>query len=76
MSARAVNKAVLNEPIQLMSVSPEFKQMARANGFTSIQEILNGSLDELHELPLSGYRMLKELFDILEVNGLENLLQD
>jgi DNA-directed RNA polymerase alpha subunit len=76
MSPRTVKNQVLNEPIQLMSVSPEFKQMAQANGFTSIQDILNGSLDDLHKLPSSGYRILKELSDILEDNGLGNLLVD
>lgn len=69
-------RAVLTEPIQSLSVSPEFKKMARANGFNTIQDILDNSLDKLHELPYSGYRMLKELSDVLEANGLNNLLED
>jgi len=62
------NFPLLREPIESLSVSPEFKRMARVNGFVTLQEILNKSLDELHELPYSGYRMLKELSDVLEAN--------
>jgi hypothetical protein len=50
--------------------------MAIANGFITLQDILDKSLDDLHELPCSGYRMLKELSDVLEANGLTNLLDD
>jgi len=70
------NRAVLQEPIQSLSVSPEFKKMARANGFKTIQDILDKALDKLHELPYSGYRMLKELADVLEANGLSSLIDD
>lgn len=70
------NRAVLKEPIQSLSVSPEFKRMARVNGFNTLQDILDKALDTLHELPYSGYRMLKELADVLEANGLSSLLDD
>ncbi len=71
-----INALVLKEPIQSMSVSPEFKRMAGANGFVTLQDILNRSLNDFHTLPQSGYRMLKELADILEQNGLGELLDD
>lgn len=64
------------EPIESLSVSYEFKRMARANGFATLQDILDVSLDNLHELSYSGYRMLKELSDVLEQNGLKELLDD
>lgn len=70
------NNPILQEPIGSLPVSSEFKEMAIANGFTTIQDILDKSLDNLHELPRSGYRMLKELSDVLEANGLTNLLDD
>jgi hypothetical protein len=70
------NNPILQEPISSLPVSSEFKEMAIANGFTTIQNILDKSLDNLHELPCSGYRMLKELSDVLEANGLTNLLDD
>lgn len=76
MSAPKINELILKEPIQSMSVSPEFKRMARANGFITLQDILDNALNNLHDLPYSGYRMLNELSDILEANGLENLLDD
>ncbi len=50
--------------------------MTIANGFTTLQDILDKALDNLHELPYSGYRMPKELSDVLEANGLTNLLDD
>lgn len=71
-----VSRAFLTEPIQSLPVSSEFKNMAIANGFTTLQDILDKSLDNLHELPSSGYRMLKELSDVLEGHGLTSLLDD
>jgi DNA-directed RNA polymerase alpha subunit len=76
MPKSAINELVLKEPIQTMSVSPEFKRMAGANGFVTLQDILDTSLNDFHKLPQSGYRMLKELANILEQNGLDELLAD
>lgn len=70
------NHAILREPIPYLPLSPEFKNMAMANGFRTLQDILDTSLDKLHQLPSSGYRMLKELSDVLEANGLTHLLDD
>jgi hypothetical protein len=67
---------ILKEPIQALSVSSAFNQMATVNGFVTLQDILDKALDNLHELPSSGYRMLKELSDVLEANGLTHLLDD
>ncbi|MEX2232234.1 MAG: hypothetical protein WD824_08745 [Cyclobacteriaceae bacterium] len=76
MQQLKISHPILQEPIQSLSVSSEFKKMAIANGFAALQDILDISLDNLHELPYSGYRMLKELSDVLEANGLANLLDD
>lgn len=40
--------------------------MAKANSFETLQEILDTSLYEFPFRPLSGYRLLKELLDMLE----------
>lgn len=67
---------LLQQPIDSLSVSPEFKVMSKTNGFSTLQEIIN---EPLHELPLkaqSGYRMLKELLEVLQANGLEDLIED
>lgn len=70
------DRSILTEPIETLELSHEFKAMARLNGFSTLQEILNEALDELHELPGSGFRMLKELGDILAAHGLSNLLDN
>jgi hypothetical protein len=70
------NNPILQEPIHSLPVSSAFKKMATVNGFATLQDILDKALDNLHDLPSSGYRMLKELSDVLEANGLTNLLDD
>lgn len=68
--------SILQKPIQSLDVSAEFKAMANANEFNTLEEILK---EPLHELPFkkqSGYRMLKELLTMLEENGLPELIED
>lgn len=67
---------ILSKPIQSLEVSYEFKRMARANGFNTLSEILDKSVDDLHKLEYSGYRMLKELYNVLEKENLGYLLND
>ena len=67
------NPNVLTYLIRSLRLSDEFKKMAEVNQFETIQQILDSKLDKLHELPSSGYRMLKELDDFLKANGLGGL---
>lgn len=67
---------ILKNGIQGIDVSREFKAMAKRNGYKTLQDILNCPLGELPFKPLSGYRMLKELLDILEENGLADYVED
>ncbi|PZR10351.1 MAG: hypothetical protein DI539_21235 [Flavobacterium psychrophilum] len=65
---------ILQKAIQGLNVSKEFKAMAKANGYKTLQNILDHPLHELPFKKLSGYRMLKELLDIFNENELEHLL--
>lgn len=67
---------ILEEAIQGIDASREFKAMAKRNGYKTLQEMLDNPLGELPFKPLSGYRMLKELLDILEENGLADYVED
>lgn len=50
--------------------------MAKANGFKTLRDILDSPLHELPFKPQSGYRMLKELLDILEASSLSTLVEE
>ena len=68
--------SLLQKPIQSLDVSFEFKAMAMANEFQTLEEILR---EPLHELPFkrqSGYRLLKEILDVLEENHLSGFIED
>ena len=67
---------ILSAPIQGMDVSGEFKLMAKANGFRTLGDILKYPLYELPAREKSGYRILREMLDILEENHLEEFLKD
>ena len=67
---------ILRKPIQTLEVSGEFKAMAKANGFRTLEDILEGPLNDLPFRKLSGYRMLKEFLDILEQNGLGGIINE
>lgn len=74
--AQQTTHPILAKPIQGMDASKEFKAMARANGYKTLQDIMEISLGDLPFKPRSGYRMLKELLDILDENGLGRLVED
>ncbi|MEO7991497.1 MAG: hypothetical protein ABI663_18235 [Chryseolinea sp.] len=67
---------ILHKTIKNLDVSKEFKAMAKANGFKTLQDILDMPLYELPYKEQSGYRMLKEFLDILESHGLTALVED
>jgi hypothetical protein len=74
--AQQTTHPILAKPIQGMDASKEFKAMARANGYKTLQDIMEISLGDLPFKPRSCYRMLKELLDILDENGLGRLVED
>ncbi len=49
--------------------------MAKANGFKTLQDILDMPLHELPYKQMSGYRMLKEFLDMMEEHSLGRLLE-
>lgn len=63
-------------PIDSLLISLEFKKMSQANGFATLQDLLKEPLHELPLKPKSGYRILRELLDILQENGLEDFADD
>lgn len=71
--AEPIDRSVLNTPIYRLPVSEDFIIMAKANGFTTLQEILNKPLHEFHTWPQSGYRMLREFMNLLDTYGLMQL---
>lgn len=67
---------ILQKAIQGLNVSKEFKAMAKANGYKTLQNILDHPLHELPFKKLSGYRMLKEFLDILDEQGLNEKIEE
>jgi hypothetical protein len=65
-----ITHPILHKAIKNLDVSKEFKAMAKANGFKTLKDILDMPLHELPYKPQSGYRMLRELLDIVEISGL------
>ncbi|HZX74208.1 MAG TPA: hypothetical protein VFE57_07300 [Cyclobacteriaceae bacterium] len=73
---RELTPSILQAPIASLSFSNEFKVMADANGFDTIQQVLSEPLHTLPQRKLSGYRMLKELLDFLEAHNLHGDWED
>lgn len=67
---------ILLKPIAELPVSEAFAEMAKANDYVTLQDMLKFPLYGLPYKRLSGYRMLKELIGLLEANGLEALTED
>jgi len=67
---------ILQKAIKNLDVSKEFKAMAKANGFKTLQNILDMPLHEIPYKPESGYRMLKEFLDLLHEQGLGELTDE
>lgn len=74
--SKGLTHPILTKPIHSMDVSKEFKAMAEANEFKTLEEMLKESLHDLPNKKLSGYRILKEMLDILEQHGLTAMLED
>ncbi|PZR30306.1 MAG: hypothetical protein DI538_22930 [Azospira oryzae] len=71
-----ISHPILQKAIKNLDVSKEFKVMAKANGYKTLQDILGMPLHALPYKPQSGYRMLKEFLDILEINSLSTLVEE
>jgi len=71
-----ITHPILQKAIKNLDVSKEFKAMAKANGFKTLQNILDMPLHELPYKPQSGYRMLKEFLDMLETYSLSTLVEE
>lgn len=67
---------ILLKPIAALPVSQAFAEMAKANHYTTLQDILKLPLYSFPNRRQSGYRMLKELLGILETHSLEQLIED
>lgn len=77
MSAASLINPFLQKPIAKLAVSDEFKAMAKANGFKTIGELLERvKMKDFPTLKESGYRMLKELLDLLDKENLFHLVED
>jgi len=73
---KALDHPVLHKAIGSLNVSAEFKLMAKANQFNTLEDVLKEPLDGLPFKKLSGYRMLRELLTVLEQHGLHELMED
>jgi len=74
--ANEMTPSILRVPIDSLALSNEFKAMARANEFETLEELLSEPLHTLPQRNLSGYRMLKELLEFLEHHNLHGDWED
>jgi hypothetical protein len=70
-----ITHSILHKAIKNLAVSKEFKAMAKANGFKTLQDIVDSPLHEFPFKRQSGYRMLKEFLDILDEHGLNEQIE-
>lgn len=61
-----LNKPILAEQINRLSLSASFKEMAEANGFETLSEILSFSAATLLKKPGFSMHVYLELYKILE----------
>lgn len=71
-----ITHPILQKAIKNLDVSKEFKAMAKANGFKTLQDILDMPLQELPYKPQSGYRMLRELLHLLDEYSISVLVEE
>ena len=68
--------SILEKPIQTIATSKEFQEMCNLNGFKSLKGILEFQVNDLLTKPEFNYRMLKELYQILEVHKLTGKIKE
>jgi DNA-directed RNA polymerase alpha subunit len=66
---------ILQRPIEWVATSDEFLEMCKANGFSTLGNIIEYTASELLEKPLFNYRMLLELLDLLAAFNLSKKLK-
>lgn len=71
-----ITHPILHKAIKNLDVTKEFKTMAKANGYKTLQDILDIPLHELPYKNQSGYRMLKEFLGILDNHSLSQLAEE
>lgn len=71
-----ITHSILQKAIKNLDVSREFKAMAKANGFKTLQNILDMPLHELPYKQQSGYRMLKEFLHLLDEHSISVLVEE
>lgn len=64
------DEPVLNQPIEQLAFSEEFKIKTGQLGFNTLAELLEHHPSDLLQLPGFGYRMLTEMISYLEKRGL------
>ena len=67
--------SILDKVIKELDFSPEFLIMAEVNDFQTLSDIASRPLYAFHRLPYSGYRMLRELVNLLDAHGLMHLVR-
>lgn len=67
---------ILKQPIKLLELSPEFKEMALVNGFNTLYQMTKHEITELQDLALFDHRMLAEYISFLTKHGLDDLIED
>lgn len=67
--------SILNQKLADSAFSAELKAMAKLNNFDTLADLLATPFHRLHELPLSDYRIVKEILVVLEENGLMGLVE-
>jgi hypothetical protein len=61
---------ITEKPIQLLATSQEFQSMCNKNGFKNLNDILELHVNDMLIRPEFNYRMLKELYKILQAYNL------
>jgi hypothetical protein len=68
--------SILEKPIQTIATSKEFQEMCSLNGFKNLNGILEYQINYLLTIPGFNHRILKELYQILEVHKLTGKIKE
>jgi hypothetical protein len=68
--------SILEKPIQTIATSKEFQEMCNLNGFKTLKDILEFKVNYLLTIPEFNHRILKELYQILEVYNLTGKIKE
>ena len=68
--------SILNTPIEIIATSNEFQEMCKINGFNNLGKIIEFNVNDMLKKPEFNHRMLKELYQILEVHNLTKCIKE